>query len=225
MMKSFFYLLFSFSLFAIIAGCKQEEPPQFHFEYFGMEEGRFIIYDVTSIHHDGDVNVHDTTIYQLKAYWANEYIDNEGREGREYRLYRRDSITGPWVITDVWHGVYDGIRAELVEENQRIVKLVFAPTLSKEWDANAYNMYDTQECYYRDIHQDTVINGQNFDSTLVVEMENIGNLIDRIRKYEMYAKHYGLVYKHIMNNTYNIGSLVPRLGDEFYMKYNSSGFE
>lgn len=225
MMKNNWFLLLAIAILAILGSCKQDDPPKFHFEYFGMQQGRYIIYDVTSIHHDAAVGVHDTSIYQVKAYWGNDYIDNEGRVGREYRLFRRDSITGPWVITDVWHGVIDGTRAELIEENQRIVKLVFAPTLSKEWDANAYNIFDVQDCYYRDIHQDTVINGQSFDSTLVVEMESVGNLIDSIRIYDMYAKHYGLVYKHMMQNTYNIGAQSPVFGDEFYMKYNSSGFE
>lgn len=225
MKRHFRYLLIALFASLIFQACKQDDPPKFHFEYFGMEEGRFVIYDVVDIRHDANVSVHDTLNYQLKTKWGPVYFDNEGRQGHEFHIFRRDSLNGPWVLTDVWYGLIDGIRAELVEENQRKVKLVFAPDLDKEWDANAYNMLGIQECYYRDIHQDTIINNQSFDSTLVVEMESTGNLVDSIRKYEMYAKHVGLVYKHFMENTYNIGVVQPRIGSEYYMKYNSSGFE
>ena len=197
MKPTYLYKILSvFVAVVVFSACKQDPAPQFHFEYFGLTQGRFVVYDVVEIDHDAALAKHDTSRYQMKTYWGDVYIDNEGREGHEFLIYKRDSVHHPWTLTDVWHGLYDGIRGELVEENQRSVKLVFAPTLSKLWDANAYNLYDELECYYRDIHQDTIINNYKFDSTLVVEQESYANLIDSVRMYETYAKHIGLVYKH-----------------------------
>lgn len=219
------YLLGVCCLSLGLLACKKTDPPKFHYEYFGYEEGRYVIYDVMEITHDADLDQHDTLRYQLKTKWSIEYIDNEGRAGREFHVFQRASANDPWVLTDVWYGLYDGIRAELVEENVRRVKLVFAPSISKEWDANAYNMEDELDCYYRDIHGDTILNGVSLDSTLVVEQASYANLIDSVRMYEMYAKHIGLVYKHFKDNVYEIGNPEVSTGKELYMKYVSSGIE
>ena len=218
-----------FILIAIIGfsvqACKKNPAPQFHFEYFGLEEGRYVIYDVVEINHDSALNMHDTLLYQLKTYWGDTIIDNEGRIAREFYRYKRNSDADPWVVSDVWTGIYDGIRGELVEENQRVVKLVFSPTLNKQWDANAYNIYGELDCYYRDIHQDTTINGVLIDSSLVVEQDDFVSLIDTVRKYEMYGKHIGLVYKYYKDNHYQFSSSEVINGKEIYYTYLSHGFE
>jgi hypothetical protein len=208
-----------------MVSCKQDPPPNFHFEYFGLEEGRYVVYDVVEVDHDAALGLHETTSYQLKTYWGQEYIDNEGRSGREFIRYKRDSAADSWVLTDLWHGVYDGIRGELIEENQRVVKLVFAPTLSKSWDANAYNLDGELDCFYRDIHQDTIISNHKFDSTLVVEQDEFSSLIDTVRMYEMYAKNVGLIYKHYVDNHYQFSSDEVVNGKEIYYTYVTHGFE
>ena len=223
--KTTYRILSLFTVLILFIGCKQEDAPNFHFEYFGLAEGRFVVYDVVEINHDSGLLIHDTLRYQMKTYWGDVYVDNEGREGREYIVYKRDSVNHPWTLTDVWHGVFDGIRGELVEENQRKVKLVFAPTLSKNWDANAYNLDDELDCYYRDIHSDTIINNYKFDSTLVVEQQTYNYLIDSVRMYETYAKHIGLVYKHHVDNHYQFGSTEVVIGKELYVSFITSGWE
>lgn len=191
-----------------------------------MEAGRFVIYDVTEITHDTDLAVeHDTVTYQLKTVWEGKYIDNEGRTTSIFRRYKRDTPTDDWVLYDLWTGVYDGIRGELIEENQRVVKLVFAPTLSKEWDANAYNNLGELNCFYSDVHVDTTINGVSFDSCVVVDQDNFSSLIDTIRKFEVYAKHVGLIRKFHKDNVYDFGNPVPQKGTEIYYNYVSHGYE
>ena len=219
----------NFILFLLIVltmiGCKKNDPVNFHREYFGLNEGRYVIYDVMDIIHDADLNQHDTSYYQLKTVWRDTIIDNEGRVAQEFHRYTRLTPSDPWVIVDVWTGIIDGIRAELVEENQRKVKLVFAPTLSKQWDANAYNMLGELDCYYRNIHQDTTINGVALDSTLIVEQDEFTSLIDTVRMYEVYKKYVGLVYKHFKDNHYQFGSSEVVEGTESYYQFVSSGYE
>lgn len=224
MTRTLFFLIL---LTAIpFTGCKKKDNPNFHLEYFGMQTGRFVIYDVTEITHDTQlIPAHDTIRYQLKTVWEGEYLDNEGRTASVFRRYKRDTDSDPWVLSDVWTGIYDGIRAELIEENQRVVKLVFAPTLGKEWNANAYNNLGTLDCYYESVHVDTTINGVLFDSTVFVRQDNFVSLIDSVQKYEVYAKHVGLLTKFSKDNRYDFGDSEPQTGTEVYYNYVSHGFE
>lgn len=219
------YIFAGFLLIIGLFACKKTSPPDFHREYFGLEPGRFVVYDVLSINHDSQLGLHDTTYYQLKTVWGDTVIDNEGRIAREYLRYLRADANSNWALQDVWTGVIDGIRAELMEENQRTVKLVFAPTISKIWDANAYNMLDEIECTYTNIHQDTLINGISLDSSLIVDQDEYFSLIDTVKKYEVYAKGVGLVGKYFRDNHYQFGSSEVVLGTELFYEIVSTGIE
>lgn len=227
----YLHIIIAAAFLSSFQSCKKTETPNFHFEYFGYESGSYVIYDVVEITHDKQVEQHDTLHYQLKTKWGEEFIDNEGRSGKEYLRFTRTNDSEPWVLTDKWHGIIDGIRAELVEENQRLIKLVFSPTLYKEWDLNAYNVNGEASSYYRNIHQDTTINGVLIDSVLTVEYdEGYSSKIDSVNSYEMYAKGIGLIYKHYINNHFQFlvnGQVDPEvnIGRELYFSYKSSGKE
>ncbi len=212
-------------LLVVIAACKKTPDPVFHFEYFGLQEGRYVIYDAIEVTHDSESGIHDTVEFQLKTVWKDAYIDNEGRHGREYHRFVRIDAANPWVLKDVWYGLIDGIRAELVEENERIVKLVFSPTLEKEWDANAYNLDDPLDCNYSDIHDPMTVGGVSFDSTLIVEQEEYFTLLDTVRKYEVYAKGVGLIKKYERDDFYQFGSPEVVLGNDVYYTFVSTGIE
>lgn len=219
-------LIGTLALLMLLVGCKKQTTPNFHKDYFGLETGRYVIYNVTEITHDTALNpAHDTISYQLKTVWEGEYIDNEGRSASEFRRYKRATANDPWVLADIWTGIIDGIRAELIEENQRVVKLVFAPTLSKEWDVNAYNTMPEMNAYYSDVHIDTTINGVSFDSIVVVDQDRFYSLIDTVRLFEVYAKGVGLIRKFEKNNQYNFSDIEPQKGREVYYEYLEHGYE
>lgn len=219
--------LYFCSILLVLASCKKPEPVNYHYDYFGMELGRYVIYNVKEINHISQFQK-DTNEYQLKTVWGEIYIDNEGKEGRVFRRYVRPNSGVSWVLSDTWYGGIYGIRGELVEENQRKVKLVFAPTVSKEWDVNAYNTLEPDECYYRDIHEGYSIGGMDFDSTLMVDIEDSGEpgVIQYLRHYEYYAKGIGLIEKVDRKLFYNFGDTNPIEGSsETFYTYVESGIE
>ena len=117
-------------------------------------------------------------------------------------------------------------KAELIEENQRIIKLVFAPTTDKFWNANAYNTYDELNCYYEEIHNPYTVNSQVFDSTVTVEQDDELNLIEYRRKYEVYANEIGMIKKHYRDlkiNNFDITDITQ--GQELFMEVVSFGVE
>jgi len=206
-------------LIVAVVSCKKQDPaPKFHYDYFDLTQGRYIDYDVMEINHDVDQAIeHDTSYYQLRTLIGDTAIDNQGRIARKFFRYTRPNSAGTWVLSDVWTALITENRAELIEENQRIIKLVFAPTISKEWNPNAFNIYNEMTSYYRDIHDSQTFGALFFDSALVVEQEDFFSLVDKKRKYEVYAKGIGLVHKYYKDLTIsNFDTLNIQKGQELF---------
>lgn len=194
-----YYIIFSTLLLLMFASCKkQANTPEFHYDYFDLTPGRYIDYDVMEITHNEELEIHDTSIYQLRTLIGDTIIDNEGRIARKFIRYTRPDSGSSWMLTDIWTTIIDHNRAELVEENQRVIKLVFAPTLSKEWNPNAFNIYPEQAFFYRNIHDSYSVGSLDFDSTLYVVQEEMEepNLVEHKQQFEIYAKGVGLVRKY-----------------------------
>jgi hypothetical protein len=222
-----FILFLSLVPLSLISSCKkQEAAPDMAYDYFDLSHGRYIVYDAVKITHDAAQALHDTVHYQMKTVIGDTIIDNEGRIANRYLRYFRNSELDAWTLQDIYTTIIENRRAELVEENQRVIKMVFAPTLSKSWNANAFNMLPSMDCYYRAIHKKANIGSLSFDSTLVVEQADFSSLIGHERKYEIYAKGVGMVYKYFKDlDIANFDTLNVKKGEELFLTINSYGFE
>lgn len=193
-MKNLLYIL---SIFVLFSCGKDTEDVDFGYSYFGWEEGRYVVYDGMYINHDASLSpAHDTTFYKLKTVVGKEYIDNEGRSAKEFTRYLWNEDDQAWEVKDLYTCIIADGRAELVEENQRKIKLVFAVTEDKFWDMNAFNTQAEQTCYYENIGVARVLNGEEFDSTVTVIHAKSGPLIQYELKFEVYAKEVGMIRKY-----------------------------
>jgi hypothetical protein len=219
--------LFFFVILIVSFGCKKDPGVNFHYDYYPVNEGHFVIYQVTDIHIDAAVNQYDTTEFYIKALIGDTFVDNEGRVTRRYERYFGPSSNGPWVLNDIWTTLINGNKAELVEENNRTIKMVFSPTKYQEWDANAYNTMGEADCYYTDIHKSTAIGGLSFDSTVtVVEQAYDINLIEHKEKYEKYSKGVGMIKKVFVDcSINNFDTLQIQSGRKLYMNVVDFGNE
>lgn len=222
------YLLIGVCLMGVFFACKKNNATvNLHHGYFGLTDGRYVIYDVIEINHDVDASVkHDTDFYQLKTWIGQEYIDNQGRSAREFLRFKREDINSNWQQSDLWTAIIESNKAELVEENQRIVKLVFPPTLTKVWNMNAFNNDEEIECSYARVHDAYSVGTLTFDSTLTVDQQSFYSLVDCKRKFEVYANHIGLVYKYYKDlRINNFDTLDVEKGKELYYRCIGYGFE
>jgi phosphate starvation-inducible membrane PsiE len=113
-----------------------------------------------------------------------------------------------------------------VEENQRIVKLVFKPTLDKIWNINMLNVSPKINAKYATIDQPFNLGNQVFNSTLKVDIQNFFSLVDDRVKYDIYAKNVGLIYKYFKDNTIaNFDKNTIKKGKELYYTLVSYGIE
>jgi len=228
-MKTSYWLIFlalSFTGTMLFSCKKKQKTYDFHYDYFPLNQGKYVIYQVQQIDVDDDLLLNDTTDYFVKTLIGDTLTDNQGRVVRRYERYYGNSASGPWSLHDIWTAVIDQGRAELVEENNRTIKLIFAPTITDEWNANAYNTLGDLNCYYTDIHEPFTIGGFDFDSTVTVEQENELNFIQYKRKYEVYAKGVGMIKKVFIDcDTYNYDTENVTKGRKFYMNLVSYGVE
>jgi hypothetical protein len=229
-MKSTFlnFVVFSTVLLFLLA-CEKDttEEISFDYEYYDLTPGRFCIYDVVDIEHDENQAVqHDTAYYQLKTVIGDTFIDNSGRITGKFLRYTRDSIQDNWLLKDVWTTLIENNKAELVEENQRIVKLVFKPTYEKVWNINMFNISSKINARYAAIDQPFTIGNQVFDKTLKVDIQNFFSMVDDRVKYDVYAKNVGLIYKYFKDNTIaNFDKNTIKKGKELYYTLVSYGIE
>lgn len=215
------------TLFFGLLSCKESESVDFGFDYFPMEEGTFVEYEVLEVFHD--VNIipqHDTTKYRLKTKIGEEIIDNSGRPVRKFFQLKFDLQSGELINERVWTRVSDNGRGEVVEENQRMIKMVFAVKNNKEWNVNAFNDLTKQYAFYSNVDESQTINNFYFEKTAKVNYEDFFSLVDYRKKHEVYAKGIGLVERSFKDFTIqNFDTTAIQKGTEIYYKLIDFGVE
>lgn len=206
--------------------CKKENSKvNLHHDYFGNVEGKYVVYNVKEISHLSD-GTHDTIHYHLKTVIGDTVYDNAGRLGNKFFRYTRPGGNGSWALKDVWYIIIADNKGELIEENERIVKMIFAPTEDKKWDGNIYNTLESMQYSYSNIHMPFSIGSFSLDSTVTVVQEDAFNMIQYRKKYEVYAKGIGLVkkhYQHLNINNFNVSNIST--GKELFYNMIQFGVE
>ncbi|MDX1446611.1 hypothetical protein [Lishizhenia sp.] len=215
-------------LMLLLFSCKKEETKiDFGYSYFGLQEGRYVIYDGMYITHDKNlVPAHDTTFYKLKTLVGKDYVDNSGRTAKEFTRFLWNESTQTWELKDLYTAIIDGGKAELVEENQRRIKLVFAVAEDKTWNENAYNTQEKIQCSYQSIGIPRTLNGIDFDSTVAVLKGDFFTFYDHERHYELYAKDVGMIKKYYQDlRILGEDSTVIEKGIEEFLTLTDFGIE
>lgn len=209
--------------------CKKQQDTEiiYGYEYFPIQKGHFVVYDVLDIFHDEALEpAHDTNRYQIKELIDEELIDNEGDTIQKIKRFWRQNDTSDWILQDVWTQKRTASTAEVVEENDRKIKMVFAIAYNRTWNGNALNNEAALTCYYEDIYEPFSLSNFTFDSTVTVEKENFLSFIDYRRQYDVYARNVGKiksVYKNLIID--NFDTLDIQKGPEIYYNLIEFGLE
>lgn len=181
----------------LISSCKKDTNPILYgYDVYPMEEGRFVVYDVVDIFHDiALLPAHDTDYYQIKEVIGEEELDDENQPYRKLYRYYRASDTLDWTIQDVWTVKRTGQALETLEENKRRISLAFSISYDQYWNYNAFNEDDELNARYDNIYQPFSIGSNSFDSTVLVEIENLITFIEYKRQYDVYAMNVGRIIR------------------------------
>jgi hypothetical protein len=190
-----FIACFFIALFFISSCKKDDNQILYGYQCYPMEAGRYVIYDVVAIFHDlALAPAHDTSRYQIKEVIGEEELDGEGETFRKLYRYYRLNDTLNWTIQDVWTVKRTGTALETLEENKRRINLAFSISYDQEWNYNALNEDDPLEAYYDHIYEPLTLSDLSYDSTVVVEIEEVLTFVEYKRQYDIYATNVGRVY-------------------------------
>ena len=216
-------------LFLFLFSCKKdiETIPDFAYEYFPDDVGRYVIYDVDSTWQDDASNTFVRTQYRVKELIASVFTDLQKRSTmRIERYYKFHSNTiaydsMAWSQPNVWYANLTATTAETVENNVRYVKLVFPAKKEKTWNGNTYNTKPYKKYSIDYIDNAETVNNIRFDSVLrVTQLKNI-NLILYQNEFEKFAKGIGLIYKKMDSLKWSDGQ--DTIGYTFTQKIISHG--
>lgn len=193
------FLAFAFIFF--FHACKDKTLPAVDvgYEYFPVEIGHWVEYEVDSVVYDDFTGTIDTFQFYIRELYESEFVDNQGRPTIRIERYYKDIDTANYVLKDIWYANKTNTTAEKVEENYRYIKLAFPIKETTIWDANATNVYDALESEYRDMYKAKTINTLQFDSTITAYYNDETTLISEDYHFEVYAKDVGMIRKNYVS--------------------------
>lgn len=194
-------LLVTLAVFLTLSSCKKDTIDGTivqGYEYFMTDEGRYNEFAVDSTQWDDFNDTVITYLFDIREVNDSLFLDNSGDTTVRLERLRRDSVTGPWYIKDVWSMKRTATTAEKVEENERFIKLRFPIKEGYTWNGNLYNTQDPWEYKLTNVGQPFTVNGITFAETVTVEQTGTNDpLINKQLGKEVYAKGVGLIYKEL----------------------------
>jgi hypothetical protein len=195
-----------------ICSCENHtvEPVYTGFDYFPIEQGNWIIYEVDSIVYDDFQGEVFHFKYQVMEVQDLIFNGDSGDEFMRLERFWRSNDEEKWGIKNVWTARIHEQRALKTEENITYVKLSFPVKNNKTWDGNAFNSRSSQPYIITDIHQQREYGELSFDSTLRVLHKEFITLIGEEFQYEVYGHGIGLIEKHFTELQKEIDGTIRR---------------
>lgn len=210
---------FSFTLITLTflfqsCGETSDVPIDFGYDYFPLEVGKYMVYDVDSVIYDittGSPSV-TTNVLQVREEITESFEDNEGRTVFRLERAERRNANFEWSVKDVWTTTATDRQAERVEENLRFIKLVFpVSTETTPWNGNKFidentvisvagesiSIFKNWLYEYRTEDEAVEVGGQTYNDVATVYQADEENLIELRLSMEQYARGVGMIYREM----------------------------
>ena len=190
----FYFLSF---ITTLLAGCQPTtEPAGAGYDYFPLETGRYVIYDVQWQQYAPNAAPVEQ-IYQLKEVVGAAYTDVAGQTAWRLLRYRRPDDGQPWQPDSVWSARLINNEAIRTENGRDFVKLVFPLADGLRWNGNRHNPADAEEYLTRNNGEPYRVLDKPFYETVTVVARNDSTLLSQDKRIEVYARQVGMIFKEI----------------------------
>ncbi len=197
------YQIFGFVIICIwlISACKKDgniiliDDPTLL--YFPIDSGLTRYYQIDSVYWDEFAHTRDTISYAIKEVIAGSFIDLTGRMAQRIERYKMNQ-QGHWIIFNVGTSYRDNQKAESVENNIRILKLIFPAYKGMSWNGNTYNTQNPQNFEYLAVGASDTTDTFIFKEIIKIQEDDepFNNMYDLYGE-ERYAKNIGMYYRLI----------------------------
>lgn len=170
------------------------EPVASGYDYFPLETGRYIIYDVEDQQYTLNADPVQRT-YQLKETVGAAYTDVTGQTAYRLMRYRRTTENGQWQTDSVWSARIVTNEAIRTENGLNFVTLLFPLKDRQIWNGNEHNSGDPDDYEVRNVGQPLRVVNKQFSETVTVVAQDDSTLTAQDKRVEVYARHIGLIYK------------------------------
>ena len=210
-----YWKLISSCVFIALIGCGDDpvESPGVDDsqEYFPLEVGRYIEYQVDSIVLDDAPggNIKDTIHFQLREEMVSYQLSSSGDTVYYIHRSRRDQPGDAWTLKDVWTANEDENHVLRTEENLTFRKMTHPVYKGLEWIGTSYmnpntislvgtehmELYDYWESKVLDVNAAASVGGFSFPSGQVMHIRQTDTDDDLMKRYlhETYVRNIGLV--------------------------------
>jgi hypothetical protein len=218
------YIYVFLLLISLVSSCSKETETIDYVdtEYYPFTENSYSIFKVDSIYHD---LTDDTSIFYLKEVVKDTFVDDLGRVNKKIFRYKSKNLNSTWVLDEVWYGFKSISGVERTEYNNKTTSIVFPVRLNKQWDLNTYNDLESSIVTYQNIDQPYTVNNIIFNKTVLLDGENISNLIEYKRTYDVYGYGSGLIERERVDLEINFETGQIERGTEYYQKIVEWGIE
>lgn len=189
-------------------------------EYYPLQIGKFIIYDVDSTLWDDTDCVVKKYHYQIMHRVADTFSDNLGKISFRIETFRRKQITEGWTAHEVYYVKNTNAELEVVHNELHFIKMKLPVADMDTWKGNAYiNTNDSDLAYFKDWNYQYTDVGKSFDNGRITYPKTV-SVLQRdetlndpeskpkdfaMRTYgkEVFASGIGMVYREYYHWIYN----------------------
>lgn len=194
-----FHIPLMLLLMAVSPACRKtgngDVEPYKGKDYFPVNSGHEVTYDVVDITKDQTTGLWDTLSYQVKEVIAGSYTDADGRETKRIERYMKNDSTAGFVLYKIWAANLLTSTAHRVEDSIRYIKLNFPQNAGVTWDGNSLNSLADRFYRYTELHVPLTLGALTFDSTCTVLQFQESNAFQDALFLEKYATNVGMIYK------------------------------
>ena len=222
--KSLPFLVLAFVFTVGMFSCKKADdvpaPPQAEQEYFPLEKGKWVIYDVDSTIWDDTFCIKRFYHYQIMHMVVDTFSDDVGRLSHRIETRIRKKAEDEWQRQTTFYATNTKTELEIVRDELRFIKMVFPINEGGTWEGNNYILTDDPvNTFYRDwtyrytdVEQPFNTGFKVFDKTITVHakdeavsdpelFENVS--ASRTKSVEKYASGVGMIYREYIRWTYD----------------------
>ena len=192
----------------VVIGCKKpkDKTIDFGYNYLPLSVGAEHVYKVDSTVFNDFTGSDSTYTYRQREVIRETYTDAEGRTNYRVEVAKQIGDTGDWNIVRSYAWWKGPEAAQRLDNNVRVVPLVFPVSKANIWDGNAFNKWPEADYRYDYVDRSETINGIVFDSVArVIQVVDTNNLVVKQYKEERYARNLGMVYQEFLHTVRKTG--------------------